>query len=138
MSEPAITLTREHMARVAKWATEHGLSASEAFVQLLERGLSDPPEPRTRGQPVHWGDGRYMLLHRLVIQIKRELEHKNGPGKPRVSDRQAIKVLQSRHSDMWGAHPEDTLLSRFYDAQRRLHKICAAYDHDVPTTENQG
>ena len=76
-----------------------------------------------------------MLLHRLVVQIKRELEHKNGSGKPRVSDRQAIKVLRNRYPAEWSVHPEKTLLSRLYDAQRRLHKI--SDDYDAATTENQ-
>jgi hypothetical protein len=78
-----------------------------------------------------------MLLEDLVFQIKRELEHKNGPGKPRVSDEQAIKALRKRYPDKWGVYPEKTLVARFYDARRRLHEICIAYDHDAATTGNQ-
>jgi hypothetical protein len=125
MSELAITLPREVMARVEKWATEHGLGVSEALVQLIERGLLAPTESprRNRGHPVHWGDARYLLLHGLVSEIKGELEHKNGPGMPRVSDKQAIKALQKRYPAKWGVYSEKTLVARFYDAQRRLRKI---------------
>jgi hypothetical protein len=99
--------------------------APEALVQLIERGLLAPTESprRNRGHPVHWGDGRYLLPHGLVSEIKGELEQKNGPGMPRVSDKQAIKALQKRYPDKWGAYPEKTLVVRFYDAQRRLRKI---------------
>ena len=134
----AITLPRELMARVAKWATENQLGgAPEALVQLIERGLLAPTESprRNRGHPVHWGDGRYILLEGLVFQIKRELEHKNGPGKPRVLDKQAIKALRKRYPDKWGVYPEKTLVARFYDARRRLYEICVAYDHDAATAD---
>jgi hypothetical protein len=137
MSELAITLPHEIMARVAKWATEHGLGASDALVQLIERGLLAPAESPRRGHPVHWGDGRYILLEGLVFQIKRELEQKSGPGTNPVSDKQAIKALRKRYPDKWGVYPEKTLVARFYDARRRLHKICVADDHDAATTGNQ-
>jgi hypothetical protein len=125
MSELAITLPREVVARVAKWATEHQLGASEALVRLIERGLLAPTESprRTRGHPIHWGDARYFLLEGLVFKIKRGLEHKNGPSKPRVSNKQAIKALRKRYPAKWGVYPEDTLVTRFYDARRRLRKI---------------
>jgi hypothetical protein len=77
------------------------------------------------------------LLENLVFQIKRELEHKNGPGKPRVSDEQAIEALRKRYPDKWGVYPEKTLVAHFYDARRRLHENCIAYDHDAATTGNQ-
>jgi hypothetical protein len=102
------------------------------------RRLAPTESPRrNRGHPVHWGDGRYILLEGLVFQIKRELEHKNGPGKPRVSDKQAVKALRKRYPAKWGVYPEKTLVARFYDARRRLHEICVAYDHDAATTGNQ-
>jgi hypothetical protein len=141
MSELAITLPREIMARVEKWATEHGLSASEALVQLIERGLLAPPESprRNRGHPVQWGDGAYLFLHGLVSQTKGELEHKNGPGLPRVTNKQAIEALRKRFpGKWWSKYSVNTLLSRFYDAQRRLLEIRAFYDHDAATTGNQG
>jgi hypothetical protein len=137
MSEP---LPRELMARVEKWATEHGVGVSEALVQLIERGLLAPTESprRKRGHPVQWGDGAYLFLHGLVSQTKNELEDKNGPGMPRVSDRQAIEALRRRFpGKWWSKYSVETLLARFYDAQRRLHEIRAAYDHDAATTGNQ-
>lgn len=141
MSEPAGTPPRELMARVEKWATEHGLSLSEAFVQLIECGLLAPPvvPRRNRGAPVQrWGDGAYLFLHGLVSQTKNELQDKNGPDLPCVSNRQAIEVLRKRFPDKWWSkYPVKTLLARFYAAQRRLHEICAAYDRDAPTTGNQ-
>ena len=128
MSELAITLPCELMARVAKWATENQMGgAPEALVLLLiERGLLAPTTEsprRNRGQPVYWGDGRYLLLHGLVSQIKGELEHKNQPGMPRVSNKQAINALRTRYPTKWGVFPEKTLVARFYDAQRRLRII---------------
>jgi hypothetical protein len=138
MSELAIALPRELMARVAKWATEHQLRAPEALVQLIERGLSTPPESAPRGHPVHWGDARYMLLEGLVFQIKRELEQKNGLGKPRVSNEQAIKTLRKRYPANWGVYEQETLVTRFYDARQRLREIHGDLErHFAATTGNR-
>jgi hypothetical protein len=127
----AIAMPPELLARIRQWAVGRDLGFQEAIHQLLDRGLrapesSSPPKPR-RGKPVHWGDGRYILLHGLVLQIQHEMESKRKPHDPAVSVKRAIRALRARHEN-WEKYPEETLEARFYDAQRRLEKISRELD----------
>jgi hypothetical protein len=96
---------------------------SEAIQKLVEGGLEHFEQPKRRGPKDRWGDGRYIVLHREVCEIRDELQ--NGR-KSKVSIEEAVKVLRDRAPTAW-TNAESSLVTKFYEAERRLESIFASY-----------
>jgi hypothetical protein len=140
MSEPGlvVTLPREVMARVAQWALEHHVDGPKAILQIIDRGLAapEPERSRKRGQPRQWGDLLYMELYGNVSKILDELESKRKPYERRVTVEDAIGELRKRSPNRWQKYPQRSLVTRFYDAKKRIPQI--KRDSDAWITKTYG
>jgi len=112
-----IALPSDLWARIDSWRRGGGLSMSEAIARLSEAGLDQlSQKPTRRGPKDVWADGRRLQLLAQVSMIRTELQA--GRKKRRVSVPKAIDALRKQRPGLWGKYTTDSLVTRFYEAQR--------------------
>jgi hypothetical protein len=119
-----VQLPSDLVSRVESWRANHALSMSNAIRRLLESGLEQLAKQKRRGPKGKWEDGRCFHLHFQVCKIRNELE---GERNNKVPVEEAIKVLRERFPKTWPI-AQNSLETKFYEAERRLKRIYAAYD----------